>query len=153
MRKFHRQRSALAATLCILLLEGVRAGHPTREELIHNIEGDFRDISALLRRFAKEHGRLPMSLDEVPGVAKYNDDWESIDTSCRRNYGYSSSPDGKVAILVSVGIDGKPNTPDDYTMIIDIHATKHQRLDGGLRESLLRSAYMNSPCKTNPSRW
>jgi hypothetical protein len=153
MNRFRRERAALAAALCILLLEDVRASHPTREDLIRNVEGDFREISALLRRFATEHGRLPKSLAEIPGVAKYSDDWESIETGCRRNYGYSRSPDGMVAILVSVGIDGKPNTPDDYTMIIDIHGRRHQKLDGSLRESLLRSAYMNSPCKANPSRW
>jgi len=96
------------------------ARKPTPDELARNVEADFQEMSVQVARYANEHKRLPTSLREFRERA----DWQSVNTKCRRNYGYAVSADGLVAVLVSVGPDGQPATADDQVRVIDIRSSE-----------------------------
>jgi hypothetical protein len=119
---------------------------PGREELLKDVDADFQDISAALRSYADKHNRLPPTLADLPGGINPPADWLAVDKGCLRHYGYAVSEDGHVALLVSVGIDGVPQTADDYVKIIDIRPASAGTIEDGLRNTLLRSAYTSWRC-------
>jgi len=160
-----------ASTASALLLEAaeaqypIREGagpmHPTPEELARNVEADFHDISRELHEYASTHNRLPATLPELPKESRvightnngtgykvqFGDlDWLSVGTGCTRHYGYAVSADGLVAVLVSVGLDGKPDTPDDFVKVIDARPSTNAKIEDETVSALRKIVYANWPC-------
>ncbi len=115
------------------------------ETLVRAVEADFQEISVQLYSYANNHKRFPLSLQVFPEKTINTADWPSINTQCRRNYGYAVSADGLVAILVSVGIDGQPDTPDDYVKVLDLRLPEKAKTEA-TPKALLRSVYGSWPC-------
>ena len=118
---------------------------PAPEELVRNVEADFKEISVELHRYADTHKHFPPSLEGFSEKTLGTVDWQSVNTKCRRDYGYAVSRDGLVAILVSVGIDGQPDTPDDYVKVIDLRSPVNAKSEA-ISKALLRSVYSAWPC-------
>jgi hypothetical protein len=118
---------------------------PTPEELTRNVEAAFQEISIQLRHYASAHKRFPATLRELPEKAVDVVDWQSVNTKCRRNYGYVVSPDGLIAVLVSVGPDGQAHTPDDHVKVIGIESSEN--VNGKeIANALLRTVYATWSC-------
>jgi len=131
----------LAVVTLILITASGCARKPTPEALASAVQADFQEISVQLHQYASAHKRLPASLRELEERA----DWQSINTKCRRNYGYAVSADGLVAVLVSVGPDGQPDTPDDQVNVIDIRSPESSK-GNETSTVLLRSVYGTWSC-------
>lgn len=118
---------------------------PTPEELTRNVDAAFQEISSQLRNYASAHKRFPAALRELPETAIDITDWHSVNTKCRRNYGYAISTDGLIAVVISVGPDGQADTPDDQVKVIDIRSPEKAE-NKELAKSLLGTAYATQSC-------
>jgi hypothetical protein len=73
-------------------------------------------------------------------------DWLSGRAGCPRNYGYSVSDDGTVAVLVSVGVDGRANTPDDIQEVVSIRPPSYRDSDALAAQALRKKVYATWNC-------
>jgi hypothetical protein len=126
----------LAVVALSLIIASGCAREPTPEILSRAVQADFQEMSVQLDQYASAHNRLPASLRDL----EERTDWQSVNTKCRRNYGYAVSADGLVAVLVSVGPDGQPDTPDDHVKVIDIRSSESGK-EKETSTALLRTVY------------
>jgi hypothetical protein len=123
---------------------GRKASPASPEQLTRAVEADLQEISDRLYRYANDHKRFPLSLHFLEQTAN-TIDWPSANSNCGREYGYAVSSDGQTAVLVSVGIDGQPGTPDDKIKLIDLRAPADAAKEVRSKR-LLANVYSNWPC-------
>jgi hypothetical protein len=136
------------ATLsCLALLLCACSHKLTQEEYVRYVKADFSDISRDLQTYADSHGRFPDSLREMlPRGEHLKVDWLSAGSDCPRHYGYATSENGKVAVLVSVGVDAKPNTSDDLIEIVKVRESAPVNDEEAVIQRLRKSAYASWKC-------
>jgi hypothetical protein len=136
--------STLLLTLIIIGACGRKGTPATPEQIIRGVEADFQDISVRLYRYANDHKRFPPTLQVLEQPINIID-WPSANTNCPREYGYAVSSDGQTAVLVSVGIDGQPGTPDDKIKVMELRVPTDAEREARSK-LLLGNIYSNWPC-------
>ena len=130
--------------LIIVLIKSSKIQEANRDDINRVATAGLKEIAY----FLEKESIFPDDIDELREFASLHEldvmDWNSLHSSCRRDFAYAVDDSRTIAVIISMGKDSMPMTGDD--IVVFVKKDRYLEISDDLKRQLIKKAWAVSSC-------